>query len=232
MANRHPVTVDRFVSGGMPITVDVFAPGGPGRYPAAVVLYGSFGLLPEYRADILSFGTALAGAGIVAFLPHYFERTGTQPGGEALAAIGQHYAAWRDTGGEALRFARSHTLVDAGRIGILGFSLGGHFALSLAMTPPAGVSLKCVVDFFGPVVSVPLTGHRATMPPVLIHHGEKDDLVTIGESRQLVSELRAAGKTEGTGYRLSTYRDQGHGFTGADLIAARSQTVEFFTSIL
>ena len=232
MAQPHAVTVDRFVSGGRPIAVDLFTPSGGGRYPAAVILYGTFGLLPQYRDNILSFGVALAAKGVVVFLPHYFDRTGTQPGGEALAAIGQHYASWRDTCGEALRFTRDHRQVDAGRIGIVGFSLGGHFALSLGMTPPAGVSLKCVVDFFGPVVSPPLQGNRATLPPVLIHHGEKDELVTISESRQLVAELRAAGKTEGTGYTLSTYRDQGHGFIGADLIAARSQTVDFLTSIL
>jgi dienelactone hydrolase len=122
--------------------------------------------------------------------------------------------------------------VDAGRLGILGFSLGGHFALSQAMAPPSGISLKCVVDFFGPVVNPPLTGNRAAMPPVLIQHGEQDDLVKISDSQQLVTELRAAGKTEGVGYTLMTYRDQGHGFSGTDLVAARSKTVEFLANIL
>jgi dienelactone hydrolase len=224
--------LDRFVSGGTSIDIDVFTPAGTGRHPSTLILYGTFGLLPEYRDDIQSFGEALAANGIVALLPHYFDRTGTQPGAGALAAIGQHYASWRQTCGDALLFARTHGRVNAGRLGILGFSLGGHFALSLAMTPPAGISLKCAVDFFGPVVSPPLTGNRAAMPPVLIHHGERDDLVTISDSRQLVSELRGAGKTEGVGYTLLTYRDQGHAFVGADLVAARSKTVEFLTSIL
>lgn len=232
MATSTAAPVEQFVSGGKSIDIDVFAPTGTGRRPSTVILYGTFGLLPDYRDDILSFGEALAAEGIVAFLPHYFDRTGTQPGLGALAAIGQHYAAWRQTCGDALLFARRHARVDAGRLGILGFSLGGHFALSQAMTAPVGVSLKCVVDFFGPVVNPPLTGNRAAMPPVLIHHGEQDDLVKISESRQLVSELRAAGKTEGVGYTLMTYRDQGHGFAGADLVAARSKTVEFLTSIL
>jgi dienelactone hydrolase len=210
----------------------VFAPAGGGRHPATVILYGTFGLLPEYRDDILSFGEALAAEGLIAFLPHYFDRTNTAPGPEAIAAIGQHYAAWLRTCGDALLFARGHARADAGRMGVLGFSLGGHFALSLAMTPPVGVSLKGAVDFFGPVVRPPLAGNRAAMPPVLIHHGEQDDLVDIGDSRRLVSELRAAGKTEGVGYTLLTYRDQGHSFAGADLVAARATTVEFLASIL
>ena len=229
----HTAThVEHFVSGGSSIDVDVFAPAGTGRHPSTVILYGTFGLLPEYRDDILSFGEALAAKNIVGLLPHYFDRTGTPPGLDALAAIGQHYASWRQTCGDALLFARSHARVNAGRLGILGFSLGGHFALSQAMTPPSGISLKCAVDFFGPVVNPPLTGNRAAMPPVLIHHGEQDDLVKISDSQQLVTELRAAGKTEGVGYTLMTYRDQGHGFSGADLVAARSKTVEFLANIL
>ena len=232
MATRTAAPVEHFVSGGKSINVDVFAPAGTGRHPSTVMLYGAFGLLPEYGDDIRSFGESLAAKGIIAFLPHYFDRTGTQPGFAAMDAISQHYAPWRQTCGDALLFTKNHARVDAGRLGILGFSLGGHFALSQAMTSPAGVTLKCVVDFFGPVINPPLTGNRAAMPPVLIHHGEQDDLVKIGDSRQLVSELRAAGKTEGVGYTLLTYRDQGHGFKGADLVAARTKTVEFLTSIL
>ena len=232
MASQSAVSVDRFVSGGVPIDVDVFVPAGAGRHPATVILHGTFGLLPEYRDDILSFGEALAAKGIVAFLPHYFDRTGTVPGDAAMAAIGQHYAAWRETCADSLLFARGDARVDAGRLGILGFSLGAHFALSLAMSVPPGVTLKCAVDFFGPVVRPPLVGHRAAMPPLLIHHGERDDLVTIGDSLQLVSELRAAGKTEGVGYTLMRYKDQGHAFTGADLVTARAKTVEFLAAIL
>ena len=232
MTTTHAVAVDRFVSDAVTIDVDVFAPAGSGRHPAAVILYGTFGLLPEYRDDILSFGEALAAKGIAAYLPHYFDRTNTAPGPEAFGAIGRHYAAWRRTCGDALLYARSHALADSGRMGVLGFSLGGHFALSLAMTPPGGVNLKCAVDFFAPVINPPLTGNPAAMPPVLIHHGERDNLVSIEDSRRLVSDLRAAGKTEGVGYTLLTYRDQGHSFAGADLVTARTKTVEFLASIL
>ena len=232
MTTSHATAADRFVSDGAFISVEVFAPAGTGRHPAAIMLHGTFGLLPHYRDDILSLGEALAAKGIVTLLPHYFDRTGTTPGPEALAEIGRHSAAWRRTCCDTLLFGRGHSRVDAGRLGVLGFSLGGRFALSLAMTPPAGISLKCAVDFFGPVVNPPLTGNRAAMPPVLIHHGERDDLVPISDSRQLVGELRAAGKTEGVGYTLLEYRDQGHGFKGADLATARAKTVEFLTSIL
>lgn len=67
MTTTQAVAADRFVCDGITIGVDVFTPPGSGRHPAAVVFYGTFGLLPRYRDDILSFGTALAAKGIVAF---------------------------------------------------------------------------------------------------------------------------------------------------------------------
>lgn len=232
MTTTHTVAADHFVSDGITIEVDVFTPPGAGRHPATVVFYGTFGLLPRYRDDILSFGKALAAKGIVAFLPHYFDRTGTSPGPDALTTIGRHYASWRRTCGDGLLFARSHPRVLDGRLGVLGFSLGGHMALSLGMAPPAGVTPACVVDFFGPVITPPLTGNRAAMPPLLVHHGLDDDLVTIDHSRQLVSELRAAGKTEGVDYTLLEYPGQGHEFVGDALVTARTKSVEFLKSVL
>lgn len=231
-SNAVPARVERFSNGGKAIAVDVFLPPAAGRHPACLMLYGTFGLLPEYRDDILSFAEALTESGIATLLPHYFDRTGTSPGPDALLEIGQQLAAWRETCADALLFARDHDRVDAGRLGLIGFSLGGHLALSLGMTPPAGVTLKCVVDFFGPVVSPPLAGNRAAMPPVLIHHGDRDALVAAADSLQLVAELKAAGKTEGVGYTFIRYPAQGHGFVGADLVSARAKTVEFVSAVL
>src|SRR6185436_7692321 len=116
--NAATPTVEHFVSAGTSIPVDVFLPAAAGRHPACVILYGTFGLLPKYRDDILSFGEALAEKNVVALLPHYFERTGTAPGPEALLAIGQHLSSWRTTCAEALLMARDHPRVQAGRLGI------------------------------------------------------------------------------------------------------------------
>ena len=103
-----PATVEHFVSGGRPITIDLFLPKSGGRHPACLILHGTFGLLPQYRADIVSFGEALAENGVVAAMPHYFERTGTAPGTNAGFSIPQHLAAWKATCGDALAFTRGH----------------------------------------------------------------------------------------------------------------------------
>jgi dienelactone hydrolase len=227
-----PSTTEHVLSGGRSIPVDIFAPSAPGRHPAVLILHGTFGLLPPYGADIESFGDALAAKGFVAALPHYFERTNTAAGLEAGAAIAQHLSEWKETCRDALLFMRGHRSVDAGRLGAIGFSLGGHMVLDLGIAPPPGVSLKCVVDFFGPTATVPLDGDRALLPPVLIHHGTADALVPMAESLELVADLRAAGKMEGLNYTFIPYAGQGHGFTGQALDASRSATMRFIEPIV
>jgi carboxymethylenebutenolidase len=224
--------MERFNSGGTSISVEVFLPTAAGRHPAALILHGTFGLLPQYRPDIVAFAEALADKGTVAVVPHYFDRTGTAPGLDAGAAIPRHLEEWKAACGDALAFARGHASVDPGRLGVIGFSLGGHLALDLAMSPRSGTGLKCVVDFFAPTRVPPLRGDRSLLPPVLIHHGTGDTLVPIADSLGLVSDLRAAGKVEGLGYRFVKYPGQGHGFTGSDLAGSRSTTVDFVAGIV
>ena len=224
--------LERLVSGGVSIQVDVYVPSSAGRHPASLVLHGTFGLLPEFRQDIVSFAEGLAEKGIVAAIPHYFDRTGTREGLDATLAGDDELAKWKETCGDALVFLRDHPTVNAGQMGVIGFSLGGHLALTLGMSTPRGTSLKCVVDFFGPTKRPALVGNRAALPPVLIHHGTDDQIVPIQDSLTLESELKAAGKIEGVGFRFIKYPGQGHRFTGPDLAAARKATIDFVEATL
>jgi dienelactone hydrolase len=227
-----PAHSEHFTSGDRPIEVEVFVPTASGRRPAVLVLHGLFGLMPQYRPGIVSFAEALANKGIAAAIPHYLERTDTAPGPDAGMVMHKRLPEWKAACGDALVYLRDRFGVDAGRLGALGFSLGGHLALGLGMSPPTGTNPKCVVDFFGPTSDPPLGGDRAALPPVLIHHGTDDKLVPFADSVSLVGELRAAGKTEGLGYQFIPYKGQGHGFTGPDLDRSRTATVEFFAGVL
>ncbi|MEP7000906.1 MAG: dienelactone hydrolase family protein [bacterium] len=224
-------TTERFISGGHTITADVFAPVSAGRHPAVLILHGTFGLLPPFGADIISFGQFLEAKGIVAVIPHYFERTNTAAGPPGPTML-EELPAWRTACADALQFVRVHSAINAGRLGMIGFSLGGNLALELAMNPPSGVTLKAIVDFFGPTIAPPVHGNRAALPPVLIHHGADDAIVPIENSLRLVQELRAAGRTQGLGYEFITYPGQGHGFVGPALVASRASTVDFLSGIL
>jgi acetyl esterase/lipase len=98
--------------------------------------------------------------------------------------------------------------------------------------PLGTTNLRCVVDFFGPTVAPPLEGDLSKLPPVLIHHGTDDRVVSISESKRLVDRLVAAGKTEHKDYEFFEYKGQGHGFTGEDLTKSRDATVAFIEKML
>ena len=100
------------------------------------------------------------------------------------------------------------------------------------MDPPAGVSLKGVVDFFGPIREPPLEKHWSKLPPVSIHHGTTDPLVDKNESEYLVAELVAARKKLDRDYFVNWYPNEGHGFKGAALSKSRDATIKFMSSVL
>lgn len=227
-----PTTMEYFTSGGRRVTADLFLPKGTGRHPAVLILHGMAGLLPPYRADFESFAAALVEKQIAAVMPHYLEEMDSELGIQAGAAMLDRLPVIRARCSDALRFMRNQSSVNAGRLGVIGFSLGGHLALGLGMSPPTGISLKAVVDFFGPTTAPPLLGSRASLPPVLVQHGTDDAIVPISDSVSLVNELRGLGRTEGVGYEFVSYPGQGHGFTGADLTASRTKTVAFLETIL
>jgi dienelactone hydrolase len=129
---------------------------------------------------------------------------------DGLPLIGTHYETWKRACEDALRFMAGDARFDASRLGVLGFSLGGHYALGLAMDPPSGTAVRCVVDFFGPTLSPPLSGAWSNMPPLLIHHG-LDDWSRAEPPEHLKAQLeKAERRTERISSR--TYEHQGHGF--------------------
>lgn len=223
-------TSEKLLTGGRPIALDVYVPVVKGKPPAVVILHGSFGLLPEYRADIVSFAEALVGVGIAAVMPHFLESTGTEPGMGVLALIKDKRPIWRQACSDAVSMVANDARFDAARLGVLGFSLGGNLALSLAMDPPKPTKLRCVVDFFGPTRT--LEPHWSNMPPVLIFHGAKDPLVDPSESAFLVAQLESAGRKRGTGFTYEAVPGEGHGFHGAALKKSRDEMIAFITRVL
>ena len=227
------MTNESFSSGGNTVPLEVFVPATPGKLPAVLILHGSSGPLPPYRADIVSFAEALVAAGIAATMPHYLESTQTDPGkDDVVKLIPEKRPAWRQACSDALTLMTNDARFDATRLGILGFSLGGNLALSLAMDPPVGTNLKCVVDFFGPTQL--LENHWSKLPPVLIFHGAADHTVDPSESAYLVAQLQNAGKKKGSDYIFEPelYKGEGHGFKDPALTQSRVRTVEFIKKAL
>lgn len=224
-------SVETIASAGKSLAVDMFEPAtAAGPAPLVLILHGSFGMLPQYRGDILSFAEALAEKGIGAAIPHYLDSTDTAPGVAVFDEIDAKSPVWRSACADVLAALAADARFDSGRIGLLGFSLGGFLALSLAMDPPAAVRPRGVVDFFGPTDR--LDPHWSRLPQTSIFHGDKDPLVPVSHSDRVAAGLASVGRRKDTDFFYEVYPGQGHGFDGAVLTDSRDRTVEFFATIL
>ena len=223
---------EKYLSGTQSLSIEIFAPASAGKHPAILILHGTFGLLPEYRADIVSFAEALVDKGIAGIIPHYLESTKTDPGIGVLQLIPGSLPIWKKACADALAFIAGDARFDPSHLGALGFSLGGHLALSLGMAPPPATPLRCIADFFGPTRNPPLESNWSNLPPVLILHGTSDPLVPLAESQYLVTKLDEAGKKKDRDYFFHMYEGEGHGFKVDALTKSRVETVEFFGRIL
>jgi dienelactone hydrolase len=170
---------------------------------------------------------------IAAILPHYFEATDTQPGESVLKPENMaKLRVWKNACADAFAFIAADGRFDSAHLGVIGFSLGGNLALNLAMEPPPGTTVRCVVDFFGPTRLVPLDDKLALLPPILIQHGKDDSFVLPDESDYLARELDRVGKIKDRDYFFDLYAGESHGFKEPALTKSRDRTIEFIDKML
>ncbi len=127
---------------------------------------------------------------------------------------------WVETLGDAAKYADGRSDVEGGKLGVVGFSLGGNLALRLAKLPTASPRARAVVDFFAPISQAYGIGTDGNdrLPFVQIHHGTADDLVRPAESVELMRLLDDAHKTKDVDYFYFEYPSEGHGFKGPQAI--------------
>lgn len=212
-----------FDSHGQSVAVEQFEPKGPGAHPAVVILHGAGGMQIGGVAFRV-FGRELARRGYVALIPHYFDRTRTVMAGGDDATIRKNFAAWMETVADTVTYAAGRPNVDAGRIGLLGFSLGGYLSLSTAALDPR---IKAVVEFFGGLPDA-LAANAAKLPPTLILHGDADTIVPVAEAHKLQRLLQE----HKVPYEIHIYPDAGHGFLGASGVDSGRRTQAFFDAHL
>lgn len=180
-----------------------------GRRPSVLILHGSRGVELNRRA-YERYADRLAAGGIDAWCPRYFTEADSRaldPGASTPESRDAH-----NTGrfeGWARRIASAVTAIgaradSAGRIGLLGFSLGGYVA---AATAARDQHIAALAVLYGgmPAAMVAEVRH---LPPLLALHGEADRSVPVAKGRELVA---LAGRL-GTEAELVTYPGRGHGF--------------------
>src|SRR6266704_5751897 len=197
----------RIESHGTAIQTEIFTPTAPNG-GAVVVAYGSDGLTEPWAAMIREYATELAGMGFTALIPDYLGKTGSTPGVHIFSEIPANLNRWQEAVSDAVAYAKTLPGISASRVGLLGFSLGGHICLRLRGETTA------LVVYFAP--ELPKLGGigfvKTSAPNVQIHHGLADLLVPYFNAENINATL----KLEGTAPEVFSYEGAGHGFVGAD----------------
>lgn len=185
---------------GRTIKALLVRPEGSGRHPAVLILHGAGGIRESHKV----YARRLADAGFVALLPDLasIKLGANEPAGllrNEIAAV--------------LSLLKRRRDVDGSRLGLLGFAQGGERALFAAISFPA--AFRAVVEYYSPIGHPPTNLELAAeqvaakiRSPLLILHGEDDQLVPIEHSRRLEEALRSAGKP----FEIFLFPGAAHGF--------------------
>ncbi len=163
-----------------------------GSGPGVLVLHAWWGLTEPFRHIC----DRLAEAGFVALAPDLYRGKTTAAGEEAQAlseALDRDVERWRGDIAGAVQVLRQHTathLADGrGKLALVGFSLGGAYALDMSVT--LAEEIAAVVTFYD---SYPGLDYRSAKAAYLCHFAE-DDPFHPAESGALMGQaLQDAGR--------------------------------------
>lgn len=181
-----------------PVRVHVVRPSGDAMVPGVVLLHDAAGMTTDLRRQ----AAWLAGEGFLAAAPDLFD------GRSVLACLRSVVADYRRRKGrifdrvEAVRCWVAEQPSGTGRVGVVGFCLGGSFALLLA----GRGSFDAASTNYGQVPTDPAHALRGSCPIVGSYGGRDPTL------RGAASRLEAALQAADVVHDVREYPDAGHGF--------------------
>lgn len=172
-----------------------------GKAPAMIIAHASGGI----DARNLRWAAFLRDHGIATFQLDYFG-----PRGVSATSASQPIPTYDAY--DALRLLATHPMIDATRIGIIGFSRGAQIALWTANAP---ASLTGRHRFAAHVALYPSCGMASvdkggSGAPVLVLVGTLDETTSVRSCERLVEDARAAGRDA----TLTVYEGAHHGWDG------------------
>ncbi|WP_336082557.1 dienelactone hydrolase family protein [Nocardia sp. SSK8] len=190
-------TIEIETPAGTRLEALVARPEGDGPWPGVVVLHDALGMTDDLRRQI---GIVTA-AGYLVIAPNLYSRGRARCIQQAFRAI-----IFTGTGPAVAEIlaARDHLADDpacTGRVGVLGFCMGGGFAL---LTAPQG--FHAAAPFYGSLYG----DYRALLDgacPVVASYGHRDPAL-IGAPAKLAAALTAGG----VDHDIKTYPHVTHGF--------------------
>ncbi len=176
-------------------------PSGKGKHPAIIVIQEWWGLNDWIRQQADHF----AKEGYVALAPDLYRGKSTTDPAEAhelMRGMPQDRA-MADLKG-AFRYLTGRKDVDASRIGVIGWCMGGGYALQFAIAEPR---LAAAVINYGHLVTDPVTIARIRTP-ILGNFGAEDRGIPATDVRAFDASLKKAGKSSD----IKIYPSAGHAF--------------------
>ncbi len=176
-------------------------PAGKGPFPALVVIHEWWGLNDQIKAA----SREIAGEGYVALAVDLFRGTATTNPEEAMRlAKGLPPAQAVSDLNDAVKFLASRRYVREGKIGSVGWCLGGGYSLALALSNPG---IAATVIYYGHLVTDPREVEKIP-GPVIGFFGEEDKSIPPADVKAFETALRNAGKSVST----HIYPGAGHAF--------------------
>lgn len=184
---------------------------GDGPYPCVVMCHGSYG----WRSHHLDYADMFHGMGIATFRPHSFEARGTRE--VSTTQIDVTMAMMICDAYAAFRLLADHPKIDALRIAVAGWSLGGGMAVYAAWTPireklaPAGLRFAGHMPVY-PACHIKVEDNRWSDSPMLILMGEAEDYTPAAPAVELVDDVNAHGGNA----EIILYPESYHSFDSKD----------------
>lgn len=204
----HCVASD-YRSGGARVRAAVCLPAGRTPAPVAIVLHGCGGFDTfDHRLAV-----DLPRAGVATMYIDYFDptpppgRKGWCNGGGDGGSAQDVFAVWQREVVDAAAHLRTVPRVDASRIALVGWSLGGGVAVATALSDKG--LFRALVGFSTGFFGAP--GDLAGMPPTLLLSAGRHDAIPLAATEDLYRALRSAGDRAS----LYDYGDGVHSWPGA-----------------
>jgi carboxymethylenebutenolidase len=218
--------ISSYESGGKRIQIERYQPAKQGRLPVVIFVHGAAGVFTRHGStgvpETDNFGEKeMASSGYVVLLPHYFDSTG-QATVLDRDVISRQWPVWLQALKDALEYVSRMPHADTSRIALYGESLGGYLAIALAARDSR---VRAVSEF---AAGIPPGQALRNLPPILIQHGEDDDVVPVSEAYTLANELKRLGVP----FLQKTYPGVSHYASRHTQHSLAEQTILFFEPLL
>ena len=204
MAESIRETTVQYLSGNVTVRAHVAAPQTKDRRPAIIVVQEWWGLTDHIK-DV---ARRYAAEGYVAIAPDLYSRLGYALTNDPAEAGKLMNTLQQEDGLKDLHatvtYLKSVPEVDATRIGVTGFCMGGSYALLL---PCVNKDIKAAVPFYGQVPN-PDAPLEQLSAPVLYFYGEDDGWITKADVQRLAAGLKKYNKLG----EIKTYSGAPHAF--------------------